>query len=141
MALVAALRDWLIQAGFAGQDEAALLRGLCERMQAAGVPLMSWRRMRSRNVPLLRAGTGYDVLHPEVESRGHRWLRDGTADEFVSRRADEAANDAQCLLSPFHRLWQSGAASMRRRLAHECGVDSRPVALFKFIGHRQQFLM
>ena len=106
MALVAALRDWLIQAGFAGQDEAALLRGLCERMQAAGVPL-------------LRARTGYDVLHPEVESRGHRWLRDGTADEFVSRRADEAANDAQWLFSPFHRLWQSGAASMRRRLAHD----------------------
>ena len=107
MGLAEELRDWLIEAGFAGLDEGALVRGLCERMLTAGLPLQ-------------RGGAGYDVLHPEVESRGHAWHRDGIkTDPFVSRHDEEATNETQWLNSPFYRLWQSGANTMRRRLAHD----------------------
>src|ERR1700743_1360197 len=100
-----AIADWVVAAGLAGESEAALLEGFCQRAVAAGLPLA-------------RALVLIDTLHPVHEGRGFRWNRDDDAEveliEYGSTSEGEAATAWQT--SPFYDLLQSGGSELRVRL-------------------------
>jgi adenylate cyclase len=99
--------NFVSDAGLRGVGEAELLRGFCERVRSAGVPL-------TRVIVLI------DTLHPVHEGRVFRWRSDGV--EFtpvteygrVSDGGDAAEKWAR---SPFSHLLANGDAELRRRLA------------------------
>src|SRR3954447_11332314 len=68
--MTAGIVAWVTEAGLAGTSEPDLLRGFCERMAAAGVPLA-------------RAIVVIDTLHPVYEGRAFHWRRDPTDERFV----------------------------------------------------------
>src|SRR5215207_7416094 len=61
----AELLAFLSEAGLRGFSEADLLRGFCERLRSAGVPIA-------------RALVLIDTLHPVHEGHVFRWRREGT---------------------------------------------------------------
>lgn len=110
---VARLQRWLIAEGLAGAGEERLLRGLCERLLEAGVPLQ-------------RAIMGFDTLHPVVQGRVTTWVRStGQIRRNEYTRFD--GTEADWLASPFHALERSGALFLRRRLAFDYQDGEFPV--------------
>jgi adenylate cyclase len=106
-AQVAELSAWVTEAGLAGQPETAMVTGFCERLVALGVPLA-------------RATTFIDTLHPIHEGRFFRWQRDAreaTLTEYG--RSNEGAVSESWRRSPFYRLLQTGESLLRRRLTAE----------------------
>jgi adenylate cyclase len=102
---LAGLSAWITEAGLAGQSESAILAGFCEREVARGLPL-------ARGLVLI------DTLHPVYEGRAFRWTRaqrETTLTEYG--RSDDDLSRWQ--RSPFHRLEESGAPLLRRRLTDE----------------------
>ena len=61
--LEADLSRWLVGHGLDEDDEGALLGGFCERLAAASVPIS-------------RVASGSGLLHPVLDARGWRWLRE-----------------------------------------------------------------
>ena len=101
------LIEWIAAAGLSGRRELDLLQGFCERMVGVGLPLS-------------RAVIGVDTLHPVLEGRVFHWERDGagpTQSEYG--RLDPDSSDEKWLQSPFHRLYETGATTFRRRLRSE----------------------
>jgi adenylate cyclase len=101
------LIEWIAAAGLAGQRELGLLQEFCERAQGLGLPLS-------------RAVIGVDTLHPVLEGRVFEWRRDapGPTQADYGRLDVEDSYD-KWLQSPFHRLYESGEPSFRRRLGNE----------------------
>src|SRR3712207_2506576 len=94
---------WLVDFALRSDDEAGLLGGFCDRLAAAGVPL-------------LRVATGSEVFHPTLDATGTRWIRDrGTEREEFTREESEAREEVW-RRSPFYVLYDSGASELRRRL-------------------------
>jgi adenylate cyclase len=101
----AELSAWITEAGLAGQSEAAILAGFCEREVARGLPLA-------------RALVLIDTLHPIYEGRAFRWTRaqkETTLTEYG--RSDDDLSRWQ--RSPFYRLEESGESLLRRHLTAE----------------------
>lgn len=100
-----ALLAWLVRQGLEAGSEAQVLDGLCERLVAAGVPV--WR-----------AATGSDLLHPLLDARGCRWLRgQGIVQEDYHREPEDPERSEEgWVRSPFHRLLAEGGSELRRRL-------------------------
>jgi adenylate cyclase len=96
------LIEWIAAAGLSGQSELGLLEGFCERAAGAGLPLC-------------RAMVGIDTLHPVLEGRLFEWRRDGGPVQSEYGRLDPERSDDKWLQSPFHRLYESGATSLRRQ--------------------------
>lgn len=96
---------WLVRVGLEAADEGAVLDGLCGRLVAAGIPL--WR-----------AATGAELLHPLLDARGCRWLRgQGIVKEDYSRDGGDFRDEEDWHKSPFYVLAQtSGDGELRRRL-------------------------
>lgn len=97
-----ALIEWLVRQGLDGTNEDATVRGLCERLVDAGVPLQ-------------RVFVGLDTLHPIVEGRSTRWERTtGEAEqaEYTRFNSDEGAWQR----SPFYVLEAQDTRFLRRRL-------------------------
>jgi adenylate cyclase len=104
-AQVEELSLWITEAGLAGESEAAILAGFCEREVARGLPLA-------------RALVLIDTLHPTYEGRAFRWTRaqkQTTLSEYG--RTDDDVGRWQ--RSPFYRLEESGESLLRRRLTPE----------------------
>jgi adenylate cyclase len=105
-ARAAGILHFVTEAGLCGLGEPELLRGFCERLAAAGVPLA-------------RANVLIDTLHPVHEGHIFRWRSNGV--EFdpvtgygrVSEGGDAAEKWSQ---SPFNHLLESGGAELRRKL-------------------------
>jgi adenylate cyclase len=98
------LLAWIADAGLSGRRELDLLQGFCERACAAGLPLR-------------RAVFGVDTLHPVLEGRIFHWQADGAApQESEYGRTNPGASDVAWRQSPFFRLYESGAPTLRRRL-------------------------
>ena len=57
------IATWVIESGLGGTAEPDMLRGFCERVVAAGIPV-------------IRAVVIVDTLHPVYEGRVFRWFRD-----------------------------------------------------------------
>jgi len=111
------LLRWLVQRGLEAHNEAEVLDGLCARLVAGGVPI--WR-----------AATGLDLLHPLIDARGCRWLRgEGILKEDYGRRPGNALDDdPEWRASPFyHLLFASNAPELRRRLEAGYRVGEFPL--------------
>ena len=103
----APLLEWLAAAGLSGQRELNLLQGFCERAVTAGLPLG-------------RAVFGVDTLHPVLEGRVFYWERDaGGPVQSEYGRLDPERSEDKWLQSPFHQLYETGATTLRQRLANE----------------------
>jgi adenylate cyclase len=101
--LQTAMAEWIVGAALAGKDDAAILTGVCERLGAAGVPV-------------LRVSLSGDLLDPILDGRGVRWKRGQGAGEEVFTRTTDAVVSADWKSSPFFRLIESGEHHLRRRL-------------------------
>jgi adenylate cyclase len=106
----AAIAEWLSLAGLAGQDEAAMVTGFCERLVALGLPLARGRVFIS-------------TLHPVYAGRGYFWTvtKGETVSEYGPAIAGEALERWQ--RSPFYQLEETGAATLRRRVTSESGTE------------------
>src|SRR3954452_22227561 len=105
--MTASIVAWVTEAGLAGTSEPDLLRGFCERMSAAGVPLA-------------HALVLIDTLHPVYEGRAFHWRRDPTDERLVveyGRTSEDGEAAAGGRGSPFYHLLQTGGSALRRNLA------------------------
>ena len=99
----AGIAGWLVDFALRSADEAGLLGGFCDRLAAAGVPL-------------LRVAAGSEAFHPTLDARVGRWLRGrGVELEEVTRERAEAGEE-EWRRSPFYQLVELGAKELRRRL-------------------------
>ena len=102
------VRAWVTAAGLAGASEPELLRGFCERLVAAGLPLA-------------RALVLVDTLHPVHEGHVFHWRRDPVPDERTvveyGRTSSGGEHAASWRRSPFFHLLETGGSALRRRLA------------------------
>ncbi len=130
---------WLTQAGLAGEFEAAILTGFCERCVAAGLPIA-------------RALVLIDTLHPVYEGRLVRWGYDAgetpqidygrtaPVGAFDGARVDPAAQaeqaqaDQRWRRSPFYHMLQTGDALLRRRLNEASDGEYNLLADFRAAG-------
>jgi adenylate cyclase len=108
MSLDALERDltrWLVDRGLDADSQAMVLEGFCARLLAGGVPL--WR-----------AATGTDLLHPLLDARGCRWRRgEGATQEEYPRIEPGADSSEEWQRSPFQYLLTGHEGrEMRRRL-------------------------
>jgi adenylate cyclase len=101
------LTEWLVRQGLDGANEDAVVRGLCERLVDAGVPLQ-------------RAFVAIDILHPIVEGRSTRWVRSTGTERLEYTRFD--FDEHAWTSSPLFALETTGSARLRRRV----GVDYVP---------------
>jgi len=95
---------WIVSATLAGTNEVAILTGVGERLNAAGVSLV-------------RVSVATDLLDPTFDGRGVRWLRDQGGLEETFKRDDEGTIVSENFpQSPFGFLLRSGRPTLRRRL-------------------------
>ena len=100
----AQIGEWIVCATLAGSNEVALLAGIGERLNAAGVALV-------------RVSVATDLLDPTFDGRGVRWLRDQGGLEETFERDDEGTIVSEDFpQSPFGFLLRSGQPTLRRRL-------------------------
>jgi len=100
---LAELAAWVNEAGLAGLPETQMLTGFCERMVAAGVPL-------------LNAAVFIDTLHPVHEGRMFRWYRTKEATFAEYGRSGETDTSERWRRSPFYRLVETGESMLQRRV-------------------------
>lgn len=102
---IAAVADWTVQRGLAGDDEISLLHGFCDRCVAAGLPI-------ARSIAII------DTLHPVYEGSVFYWSGEKPLETLVSQYEPIAGSEGEIgwLSSPFYHLLQSGEGEMRRRL-------------------------
>ena len=109
----AAIASWVIKAGLAGAAEPDLLRGFCERLVAAGLPVC-------------RAIVIADTLHPVHEGRVFRWFRDRPEDIEVREygRTNQGGDTAESWRrSPLFHMLQTNQSAMRRRIDAESAAE------------------
>jgi len=95
------LSDWVIEQGLAGTDLNTLVTGLCERMQAHGLPL--WR-----------VHVSMTTLHPSFSAFGCTWYRgSGAHIEHYTRGLDMQERWQQ---SPLRKMVDENVLRLRRRL-------------------------
>lgn len=96
--------EWIVSATLAGNHEVAILGGIGERLNAAGISLV-------------RVSVATDLLDPTFDGRGVRWLRDqGGLEETFERDAEGTIVSENFPQSPFGFLLRSGQPTLRRRL-------------------------
>ncbi len=103
----AGILTFLSEAALRGFSEVDLLRGFCERLCSAGVPVA-------------RALVLIDTLHSTHEGHAFRWMRDSaqfTPASMYGRVSDGGDAAQKWSESPFRHLLASGGAELRRRLA------------------------
>ena len=97
---------WLKQAALRGDDLETLVSGVCERLAAAGMPLV-------------RVYLGLSMLHPLYHAMGFTWKRSEGLTVQGYRPSDEANRRDAFLHSPHFHLLQNNLEYMRRRLHPE----------------------
>jgi len=96
--------EWIVSTTLAGSNEVAILTGVGERLNAAGVSLV-------------RVSVATDLLDPTFDGRGVRWLRDQGGLEETFERDDEGTIVSENFpQSPFGFLLRSGQPTLRRHL-------------------------
>ena len=118
----AELTAWIADAGLAGVSETALVAGFCERVAAAGTPLV-------------RAIVFIDTLHPVHEGRIFRWdlgAPAATLAEYGRSTEGEAAERWRA--SVFFRMLESGETLLRRRIDDDGEVEFSMTSDFRASG-------
>ena len=116
---------WVTESGLVGTPEPDMLRGFCERVVAAGIPV-------------IRAVVIVDTLHPVYEGRVFRWFRDPSdlAEMHEYGRVTEDETVAiKWRQSPFYHLAETGGTSLRRRLTHNEPIDFPSIEELREQGH------
>jgi adenylate cyclase len=104
---LSALAGWVTEAGLAGMSETAMLDGFCRRANAAGLPIA-------------RAATIIDTLHPVHEGRAFLWRRDdnaGQTEQIEYGPSSEGETAESWRRSTFFHMIVTGGSQLRRRLA------------------------
>ncbi len=94
--------DWLTQSALAGDDLETVVRGFCERLAAAGVPI-------------LRVHLSFSMLHPLYDALGFTWRR-GRGVEVEGLRKTGGVHSDRYLASPYFHLFSNKLDYLRRRL-------------------------
>ncbi len=94
---------WIVERGLLGGAPYKLLEGVCERMVAAGVPL-------------LRGYIAQPTIHPVIAAHIFEWRRDeeGATEQTYDRMGDVESETWR--RSPFYHLHSTGSARLRVRL-------------------------
>lgn len=94
--------DWLTQASLAGEDLETVVRGLCERLTAAGLPIK-------------RVHLSFSMLHPLYDALGFTWERGGgiSVEKFRTKTSDKPE---RFLRSPYYYLLSNNLDHLRRRI-------------------------
>ena len=101
--LVDRVADWLMAQALGDAELDRIVRGCCDRLLAAGIPIF-------------RANLSFSVLHPLYRAVGFIWRRgEGLEVSGYRHLRDDSAAD-QFLRSPFYYLRQNDLDHLRRRL-------------------------
>jgi adenylate cyclase len=101
--LIDRVSHWLQQSALGGSDLEGLVHGLCERLAAAGVPL-------------LRVHLSFSMLHPLYDALGFTWIRGkGVSVEGFRATTSDGEKD-RFLRSPYFYLLSNGLPHLRRRI-------------------------
>lgn len=108
------LIQWIVSKGLEGTPETRLLEGLCERLIAAGMPL-------------LRVNISQPTLHPVIGGHLFIWQRDTGAalQEDWQRNVAEAGRDYS--RTPFEHMMTSGIRRLRCHLVAGEGCNEFPM--------------
>lgn len=95
-----AVQDWLLNTAWRISDIDGVLDGFCERLLAAGLPLM-------------RFAAAVGTLHPQFQGYYYVWRRGDGIEEFTGEHGVQTTD--RFLNSPFLPVYEDGA-SVRHRL-------------------------
>ncbi len=98
-----AISRWLNAVALRSDDTAVVLQGFCERLVAAGLPL-------------LRLGIAANVVHPLIEGRGYNWRRDAPVEVADLTREMAQRRGEAWRRSPFYHLPRDRSGEIRRTL-------------------------
>jgi adenylate cyclase len=101
--LIERVAVWLKQSALRGDDLETLISGVCERLAAAGMPL-------------LRVHLGFSMLHPLYHAMGFTWKRGAGLTVQGFRPTEEGKTRDIFLRSPHFHLLNNDLDHMRRRL-------------------------
>jgi adenylate cyclase len=102
-ALVERAADWLMAQALTDADLEAVVRGCCERLLAAGVPIA-------------RVQLSFSMLHPLYRAVGYTWRRGQGLQVDAYRHTSDNAPADRWLKSPYYHLVKHGLDHLRRRL-------------------------
>ena len=97
------ISEWIVRAALAGTGELEIVSGICERLTAAGIPIV-------------RSSIATNLLDPTIDAHGVRWNRGQGGIEEAFPRTDEAPPVEDLTRVPFFVLIESRLPSLRRRL-------------------------
>jgi adenylate cyclase len=118
--LVDAVADWLMTRALADTPMETLMRGCCERLAAAGIPLT-------------RGHIGFRTLHPLFEAATVTWRRDGELQTIQIPHAD--ADQQAWQQSPHKWMIDRNVLQLRRRLiGREAQLDFPVLEDFRIAG-------
>ncbi|MGV3548942.1 adenylate/guanylate cyclase domain-containing protein [Rhizobium sp.] len=101
--LIERVSIWLQQSALKGTDLESLVHGLCERLTAAGVPL-------------LRVHLSFSMLHPLYDALGFTWIRGKGVDVEGFRPTGSEGEKERFIKSPYYYLLANGLPHLRRRI-------------------------
>lgn len=95
--------DWLMRTSLSDESLETIVRGFCERLAAAGLPLM-------------RVHLSFSMLHPLYDALGFTWWRGRGMEVSGLRHEDLARNPDRFLRSPYYYLLSNNLEHVRRRI-------------------------
>src|SRR5262245_11135715 len=101
--LVERVDEWLMAQALKDADLEAVVRGCCERLQAAGVPIA-------------RVHFTFSMLHPLYRAVGFTWRRGQGLQVDAYRHTPHNTPPERFLKSPYYHLLKHGLDHLRRRL-------------------------
>jgi adenylate cyclase len=101
--LIGKVSEWLETSALKGLDLEPLVRGMCERIAAAGIPLV-------------RVHLSFSMLHPLYDALGFTWERGKgiSVGTFVVRNSEEVSE--RFTNSPYFHLLKHELSHLRRRI-------------------------
>ena len=100
--LMEKVADWLTHSSLAGDELEAMVRGVCERLAAAGLPLV-------------RVHLSFSMLHPLYDALGFTWER-GRGIEIEGLRKGPGEPSERFVRSPYYHLLSNKLDHLRRRI-------------------------
>ncbi|PSJ56972.1 adenylate/guanylate cyclase domain-containing protein [Kumtagia ephedrae] len=104
--------DWLTASSLAGDDLETMVRGFCERLAAAGMPIA-------------RVHLSFSMLHPLYDALGFTWER-GSGMRVEGFRQKPGQKSEQFLRSPYYYLLNNKLDHLRRRIDYS-GPSEFPI--------------
>ena len=106
--LVDRATSWLLAQALTDADLETIVRGCCERLHGAGIPLA-------------RVHLSFSVLHPLYRALGFTWRhKEGLQVEGYRHTADGKTND-RFKVSPYYHMMKHKLEHLRRKLDAEAG--------------------